>query len=620
MAREKQTKPKEMFKPYDADSVPDVMPLLELAFVKSTKGQDTAVPKLNEHQRSWILDVGVRGEDLASLTGKAANEVYNRHASAKKPATEDADEAEEEDEDGRASRLRGYSKTAWRMVIQKVISNKRNALKVKARQAVPAQRQPQENDDQESFREAPALAKLVGITAYSGRDKFRDDRHEEIHQYSKTLLGPTNAGGKFRKAEALLWAKEDAAVWDAAAAVEDGVDWVERHKLVATGFEQMVSNLHASRKFRPFVATMLMGWLNEDGQVIFETEAVPDGIVVPETFRKLNPPLVQQTLNAMYAWAEEPLKKYLATREAPTQRVSPVFPLSTGDLDDQSHKALAQTLTEYLVASFDAAFDSRQIPWADIVADPEHYYDVTRFEFSFALAGVADLSRAQVYELAGVLAAGAGAGTQGFFRAPTPSLRAGSPTRPHSPPPRTPPAPHTPPPRTPTPPRTPSARPQTPTGPGSPRREAEEARLKHEAEEARLRREAEEETARLKQAEEEEVARLKREAEEEEARLKQGEEAARLKREAEEEAGRLKREAEEESARLVRKAKEEEARLVREAEDAARPSKEGGRGGPKKGGKKRKAEEQLAREEGTEAKLEREKKVAATGGRKTKPR
>ncbi|KAJ6513995.1 hypothetical protein DFH09DRAFT_1099861 [Mycena vulgaris] len=627
MAREKQTKPKEMFKPYDADSVPDVMPLPELAFVKSTKGQDTAVPKLNEHQRSWILDVGVRDEDLASLTGKAANEVYNRvkadafkakafqhtpqaedraeedailrfiatwkmkHASAKKPVTEDADEAEEEDEDGRALRLRGYSKTAWRMIeqaIQKVISNKRNALKVKARQAVPAQRQPQENDDQESFREAPALAKLVGITAYSGRDKFRDDRHEEIHQYSKTLLGPTNAGGKFRKAEALLWAKEDAAVWDAAAAVEDGVDWVE-------------------------------------------TEAVPDGIVVPETFRKLNPPLVQQTLNAMYAWAEEPLKKYLATREAPTQRVSPVFPLSTGDLDDQSHKALAQTLTEYLVASFDAAFDSRQIPWADIVADPEHYYDVTRFEFSFALAGVADLSRAQVYELAGVLAAGAG--TQVFFRAPTPSSRAGSPTRPHSPPPRTPPAPHTPPPRTPTPPRTPSARPQTPTGPGSPRREAEEARLKHEAKEARLRREAEEETARLKQAEEEEVARLRREAEEEEARLKQGEEAARLKREAEEEAGRLKREAEEESARLVRKAKEEEARLVREAEEAARPSKEGGRGGPKKGGKKRKAEEQLAREEGAvrrtgrprqtpeEAKLEREKKVAATGGRKTtKPR
>ncbi|KAJ6579944.1 hypothetical protein DFH09DRAFT_1076849 [Mycena vulgaris] len=343
----------------------------------------------------------------------------------------------------------------------------------------------------------------------------------------------------------------------------------------------------------------------------------------------------------MYAWAEEPLKKYLATCEALTQQCfagvsplhggpgRPIAQSSGADVDWSTWWHLL--ITSRLTAATDAAFDSRQIPWADIVADPEHYYDVTRFEFSFALAGVADLSRAQVYELAGVLAAGAGASTQGFFRAPTPSSRAGSPTRPHSPPPRTPPAPHTPPPRTPTPPRTPSARPQTPTGPGSPRREAEEAHLKHEAEEARLRREAEEETARLKQAEEEEVARLRREAEEEEARLKQGEEAARLKREAEEEAGRLKREVEE-SACLVRKAKEEEARLVREAEEAARPSKEGGRGGPKKGGKKRKAEEQLAREEGAvrrtgrprqtpeEAKLEREKKVAATGGRKTKPR
>ncbi|KAJ7710818.1 hypothetical protein B0H17DRAFT_1190500 [Mycena rosella] len=322
MVREKTSKPKEIFKPYDPDSVPDVMPLPGLVFVRSTKGQDTAVPKLNDHQRSWILDVGVRGEDLASLTGKAATTVYNRvktdedaiaglvaawkkqHTSTKKPAKEDAEEPEEEDEDGCASCLRGYSKTAWRMVIQKVISNKRNALKLKAKQAAPAQchyRQPQDDDDQESCHEAPALAKLVGITAYSGRDKFRDDRHDDIHEYSKTLPGPTNAGGKFRKAEALLWAKKDTAFWDAAAAVEDSVNWVQRQKLVATGFEQMIDNLHASRKFRPFVATMLMGWLNEDGQVIFETEAIPDGIVVPEAFRKLNSPLVQQTLNAMYA-------------------------------------------------------------------------------------------------------------------------------------------------------------------------------------------------------------------------------------------------------------------------------------------------------------------------------
>ncbi|KAJ7774183.1 hypothetical protein DFH07DRAFT_767392 [Mycena maculata] len=475
--------------------------------------------------------------------------------------------------------------------IQKVISNKRNALKAKAKQAAPAQRQ---EDHQESFREAPALAKLVGITAYSGREKFRDDRHDEIHEYSKSLPGPTNAGGKFCKAEALLWAKEDAAVWDAKAAVQDGVDWVERQKLVTTGFEQMVDNLHASRRFRPFVATMVMAWLNKDGKVIFETEAVPDDIVVPETFKKLNEPLVKKTLDAMYVWAEEPLKEYLSTHEAPTRRVSPVFPLSMEDLDDRSHKAIVQTLTDYLVASFDAAFDSREIPWEDIATEPEHYYDVTRFEFNFPLAEVADLSRAQVYELAAVLAAGAGTGTSGFFHAPTPSSHAGPPTRPHSPPS------DTPPPCTPR-----SPRPHTPTGPGTPR---PEAYLEREAEAARLKREAEE------------VARLKHEAEE----------AARLKRKAEE-AARLTREADE-AVRLKREA-EEAARLKREAEERTRLSEEGGQPGSKRGGgRKRKAEEELPREDGSaprrtgrtrqtveEARLEREKKITATVGKKIKP-
>ncbi|KAJ7729990.1 hypothetical protein DFH07DRAFT_969310 [Mycena maculata] len=310
----------------------------------------------------------------------------------------------------------------------------------------------------------------------------------------------------------------------------------------------MADNLHASRRFRPFVATMVMAWLNEDGKVIFETEAVPDDIGVPETFKKLNESLVKKTLDVMYVWAEEPLKEYLSTHEAPTRRVSPVFPLSMEDLDDRSHKAIVQTLTDYLVASFDAAFDSREIPWEDIATEPEHYYDVTRFEFNFPLAEVADLSRAQVYELAAVLAAGAGTGTSGFFHAPTPSSHAGSPTRPHSPPS------DTPPPCTPR-----SPRPHTPTGPRTPR---PEAYLEREAEAARLKREAEE-VARLKR-EAEEAAHLKREVEEA-ARLKcEAEEAARLKREAEE-AARLKREADE--AACLKHEAEEAARLKREAEE-----------------------------------------------------
>jgi hypothetical protein len=40
--------------------------------------------------------------------------------------------------------------------------------------------------------------------------------------------------------------------------------------LVASGFKHMVDSLHASRKFHPFVATMLMGWLSPEGQVHLE--------------------------------------------------------------------------------------------------------------------------------------------------------------------------------------------------------------------------------------------------------------------------------------------------------------------------------------------------------------
>ncbi|KAJ7117023.1 hypothetical protein C8R44DRAFT_738889 [Mycena epipterygia] len=127
--------------------------------------------------------------------------------------------------------------------------------------------------------------------------------------------------------------------------------------------------------------------------------------------------------------------------------------------------------------------------------------------------------------------------------------------------------------------------------------EEEEARLKHEEEEERSKREEE--------------ARLKREEEE---RLKHEEEEARLKRE-------------EEEARL--KHGEEEARLKREEEERSKQEQ-----GQVPGGRKRRAEDQLIPEDAgavrrtgrarlspEEAKLEREKKLAATvGAGKVKPR
>jgi hypothetical protein len=144
------------------------MPFPELALVTTTKGEETAVPKLNQHQQSWILDVALRRIDLASLvTKKDARDFYDRvksdafdakafqhtgqvgdqaeeaHLPAfvatwkqqnptgnqknKKKTTKTKsggddgeaskeDEQEQEDEGGCVGLLRGYTKAGWRWV------------------------------------------------------------------------------------------------------------------------------------------------------------------------------------------------------------------------------------------------------------------------------------------------------------------------------------------------------------------------------------------------------------------------------------------------------------------------------------------------------------------------
>jgi hypothetical protein len=144
------------------------MPFPELALVTTTKGEETAVPKLNQHQQSWILDVALRRIDLASLvtkkdardfydqvksdafdakafqhTGQVGDRAEEAHLPAfvatwkqqnptgnqknKKKTTKTKsggddgeaskeDEQEQEDEGGRVGLLRGYTKAGWRWV------------------------------------------------------------------------------------------------------------------------------------------------------------------------------------------------------------------------------------------------------------------------------------------------------------------------------------------------------------------------------------------------------------------------------------------------------------------------------------------------------------------------
>ncbi|KAJ7107972.1 hypothetical protein C8R43DRAFT_1140118 [Mycena crocata] len=494
MARTKKAaikKEKEMFQPYDPDTVPDIMPFPSVALVKSTKAQEVTVPKLNEHQRSWILDVGVRGLDLPSLKGKIAkgtyeeikNDVFDQKAFKHRERPEDRDEEaklptlvadwkakqrerkkksgksveesdsdneeeeEEEDEGGRAALLRGYTKAGWRLAIQKVISAADGAG---AGGPTPAER--------------TALSKLLGLAAYTGRDKFRDDRHDVIHEYSKTLPG-ANPGGKFRKAEGLLWGKEDRAAWEAAAVTEENVDWAERQKLVPSGFKNMVDTLHASGKFRPFMATMLMAWLSEDGKVHMEAEAVPEDIRVRQAFKTEYAQLVDDSVNKMYKWAERPLTEYASARASKSQAV--VFTISIEDLEEKSPKEIMQAVSTFLAQSYYIVFGAEDIPWAAIAVAPEEYYDVDNFPAGFASTGLEAFTRAQWYDLAQILASIAGPGTSGFFRkrsvtvaSPVPS-RSPSPMLP--PPPRSPLQPAT---ASPAPSRSPSPAPP----PGSPLR------------------------------------------------------------------------------------------------------------------------------------------------------
>jgi hypothetical protein len=140
-----------MFKPYDATAVPDVMPFPALTRVATTKTEETAVPKLNQYQRSWIFDVALRDANLPGLSKQAKAEFYekvkndafeakafqhkaqpgnseeearvpklmaawkreNQKAKTTRVADNGDGSDDEEDEGARVGLLRGYTKAGW---------------------------------------------------------------------------------------------------------------------------------------------------------------------------------------------------------------------------------------------------------------------------------------------------------------------------------------------------------------------------------------------------------------------------------------------------------------------------------------------------------------------------
>ncbi|KAJ7729339.1 hypothetical protein B0H16DRAFT_1734278 [Mycena metata] len=404
---------------------------LRSAGVATTKNHETAVPKLNNHQRSWIHDVALRLVDLSNLKSKGAAQdlveearipalvaawklAHPKKNGKKTVAAPDGDASDnEEDEGGRTNLLRGYTMAGWRTAIQKVISNKRSAEMAKLKS---------KNDDDQAEAEAATpqlLSKLLGLATYTGRDKFRADRHDEILAHSKTLPGTSNAGSMFRKAEGVLWAAEPQAAWEAAANSNEGVNWAERQALVPLGFKTMVNQLNSSGKFMPFLAMMLMAWVDADGKVHIDwTEGAPPGIAVPHTFIKQHGHLVQNNIDAMYEWAARPLKDHV-TGGVDSANTQPPFPLTVDDLDDIAPRVLTQKVTAFLIESYNGVFGTADIPWAKIASNPTDYYDTHKFTFPFTSSGLADLSRPQWDVLATMLASGARGETPGFWRQPS---------------------------------------------------------------------------------------------------------------------------------------------------------------------------------------------------------
>ncbi|KAJ7722579.1 hypothetical protein B0H14DRAFT_3623719 [Mycena olivaceomarginata] len=453
--------------------------------VHKTASTEIPVPKLNRYQRSWLLDVAMHGVDIAGLDesawktyrekvkSDAFQEKVFQHVSEladdeeearlvglitdwkqknhdKKNKKDAVDATVEADSATRAALLRGYPRAGWHIAIQKVLSNKRTATKSKMSNITkPA---PVQKD---------AIAKLLDLTKYSRRDKFKEERRDDIAALAESLPDAINQGAKFRKAEALLWKEENAEEWETAAArIDEDVDWAESYKgrkpakmakngqkqqkeafswfklgtdlyyqglqsgllifppkklsaifdsitmlemrqqTVAEGFKGMVQNLHASKQFRPFAAAMCMGWIDVNGQVNFEwVEAVPDDIPVPDEFKAKNQRSVQQL--------------YIA-QEQKNMEDSPVFTLSQDDFEDLSHKQLVTSISDFLCDSYEFAFGTRQIPWEDITARPQEYYDIDRLPMP--LTSTVAFSPTEWHALGGALAAVAGPRTSNLFR------------------------------------------------------------------------------------------------------------------------------------------------------------------------------------------------------------
>ncbi|KAJ7028232.1 hypothetical protein C8F04DRAFT_1266134 [Mycena alexandri] len=342
----------DMFKPYDATAVPDIMPFPALLRVATTKAQETPMSKDDLKAFYDTVKTDAFAAKAFQHTVQAGDPAEEAHLAAhvqrwlianppkmsgnkkSKKSTDGNDSDVEEDEGARVGCLRGYPRAGWRLAIQNVMTNKRTAEQ-KKRNTTTAEKT-------DVVPPPLAMAKLFGITAQTGRDKFHEEHREEIRELSKMLPGAMNAGRKNRKAEAQLWANENHEDWDIAAMAEEGVNWAERQELVTGAVQHMVEMLNT----------------NERGELQLEwVEALPQGLKVPQRYEN--------------QWATQPLQEYAAARNGRPEAAAPVFALTDEALNDMTPHAVARAVTAFLTKSHQAAFGDEIIPWARIASKPD---------------------------------------------------------------------------------------------------------------------------------------------------------------------------------------------------------------------------------------------------------
>ncbi|KAJ7198122.1 hypothetical protein GGX14DRAFT_573678 [Mycena pura] len=439
--------------PTDESLVPSAMPMPPMQSVTVTKNDAYAVPWINDLQRAYIKIVKSDSKNSDGdafvetvLAGKSFKHVSNNPAADREEEAEMAvviakaiaearvaskNQAASEtdrgsDVDAVRTTLRGFPLAGWKKAIIKARGNIQNNSKIKAATAA-AKATPKATSTSSSSPATNSVSvinmsdtmRILGLVEYTARQKFTADQNKEILERARTYEGG-NAGANFNRAARAMWEELDElakAKWETAKEAEiqeiAGTP-AECMAMLRTALCSSLSKIQESGRVPLFVATVQLGYLDGDKMVFEIGESLPAGSSVVPGFRENNDEEYQRYLGHMHLWANE---SFASGAKQTSTMEHPVFTLSSEDIDSMSPAEVSSFVSEYLISSYEYVYQTRDIPWADIVAEPSRFFNATRLSLSFMLDDPARLKGYQRVELATVLSQVAGSGTANLFYA-----------------------------------------------------------------------------------------------------------------------------------------------------------------------------------------------------------